>query len=74
MLEDWKRASLGRTGISLGRLGLASGYGADRRCVEMGFERGVNYFYWGTFRRDSFGEGLRALRPQREKFVLVIQS
>src|SRR5512144_2848932 len=40
----------------------------------MAFERGVNYFYWGSFRRDSFGEGLRQLRPQREKFVLVVQS
>jgi aryl-alcohol dehydrogenase-like predicted oxidoreductase len=74
MSDDWKRSRLGRKGISVGRLGLSSGYGADHRCVEMGFERGVNYFYWGSFRRDSFGEGLRALRPQREKFVLVIQS
>lgn len=65
---------LGRTGVPVGRIGLASGYGADQRCVRLGFERGVNYFYWGTFRRDSFGEGLRELHSQREKFVLVIQS
>jgi aryl-alcohol dehydrogenase-like predicted oxidoreductase len=74
MTYDWKRSTLGRTGISVGRIGLAAGYGADQHCVELGFERGVNYFYWGTFRRDSFGEGLRNLRSQREKFVLVIQS
>lgn len=40
----------------------------------MAYEHGVNYFYWGSFRRDSFGEGLRVLRSQREKWVLVIQS
>lgn len=60
--------------MPVARLGLAAGYGADQRCVELGFERGVNYFYWGTFRRDSFGEGLRNLHSQREKFVLVVQS
>jgi aryl-alcohol dehydrogenase-like predicted oxidoreductase len=74
MSENWKQGTLGRTGLPVGRIGLASGYGADQRCVEMGFERGVNYFYWGTFRRDSFGEGLRGLRQQRDRFTLVIQS
>ncbi len=74
MADSWKQGTLGRTGTTVGRIGLACGYGADQRCVEMGFDRGVNYFYWGTFRRDSFGEGLRALRSQRDKFVLVIQS
>src|SRR5438270_13493068 len=72
--DTWKQGTLGRTGRSVGRLGLAAGYGADQRCVEMAFERGANYFYWGTFRRDSFAEGLRALRSQRDQFVLVIQS
>jgi len=70
----WARTTLGRTGRAVGKLGLGSGYGADQRCVEMAFERGMNYFYWGTFRRDSYGEGLRALRSKREDFVLVVQS
>lgn len=72
--SNWMQGTLGRTGRPVGRLGLASGYGADQRCVEMAFERGANYFYWGTFRRDSFGEGLRALHNRREHFVLVIKS
>src|SRR6266704_830052 len=74
LVNSWKHATLGRTGKIVGRIGLASGYGADQRCVEMAFERGANYFYWGTFRRDSFAEGLRALRSRRDEFVLVIQS
>jgi aryl-alcohol dehydrogenase-like predicted oxidoreductase len=74
MSDSWKQSFLGRTGISVGRVGLAAGYGADQRCVELGFERGVNYFYWGTFRRDSFADGLRNLRSRRDEFVLVVQS
>jgi len=73
-MSDWKQAVLGRTGRTVGRLALSASYGADDRCVRMGFERGVNYLYWGSIRKSSFGAGLRELRPQREKFVLVIQS
>jgi aryl-alcohol dehydrogenase-like predicted oxidoreductase len=42
--------------------------------LERAFERGVNYIYWGTRRTDSFGAALQRLRPQRDRFVLVIQS
>jgi aryl-alcohol dehydrogenase-like predicted oxidoreductase len=34
----------------------------------------VNYIFWGSRRSDSFGAALKRLRPQRERFVLVIQS
>jgi aryl-alcohol dehydrogenase-like predicted oxidoreductase len=73
-MNDWTHTTLGRTGLQVGRLGLASGYGADEACVRSAFDHGLNYFYWGTFRRSSFGNGLRALRSQRDRFVLVIQS
>src|SRR5215813_6491343 len=66
--------TLGRTGRAVGQLGLASSYGADDRCVAMAFDAGVNYFYWGTFRRGAFGKGLRALRHSRERLVITIQS
>jgi hypothetical protein len=39
---------LGRTGLSVGRLGLASGYKAPTAAIEEAFERGCNYFTWGT--------------------------
>ena len=39
---------LGRTGLKVGRLGLASGYGAPAEAFEEGFERGCNYWTWGT--------------------------
>lgn len=73
-LMSFDRATLGRTGVEVGRLGLASSYGAPASAVEQAFDHGVNYFYWGSFRRGSFGEGLRALAPKRDRFLLVTQS
>jgi aryl-alcohol dehydrogenase-like predicted oxidoreductase len=65
---------LGRTGIIAGRIGLASGYGCPGEAVERAFDLGLNYFYWGSIRRDSFAKGLRHLMPRRDQFALVIQS
>ena len=65
---------MGKTGWKVSRLGLASSYGADERCVQMAFERGVNYLYWGSMRTAQFGAGLRSLRSRRDEFRLVIQS
>jgi aryl-alcohol dehydrogenase-like predicted oxidoreductase len=73
-MSDWKTAVLGRTNRKVGRLGLAASDGADERCVELAFERGINYFYWGSMRKASFGAGLRNLRSRRDSFLLVIQS
>ena len=40
---------LGKTGLKTGRLGIASSYGAPARSLEEAFEKGCNYFTWGTF-------------------------
>jgi predicted aldo/keto reductase-like oxidoreductase len=72
--KAFQRATLGRTSLRVGRLGVAASYGVPAMAVERAFEEGVNYFYWGTFRRGGFGEAIRHLAPQRDRFVLVIQS
>src|SRR5262245_47502450 len=69
-----EKRTLGRTGIEAGRLGMAASYGIPTAAVERAFERGVNYLYWGTFRRGPFGQALRNLKPQRDRMVLVLQS
>lgn len=77
MNADWRSpVTLGRTGLAVGRLGVASSYGVPADALEMGFERGVNYLYWGSARRERFGAGIRRLmRGQgREKLVVVLQS
>ena len=69
-----ERRILGRTGLEVGRLGMAASFGVPARAVEQAFDRGVNYLYWGSFRRGPFGQALRNLRPQRDRMVLVLQS
>jgi predicted aldo/keto reductase-like oxidoreductase len=44
-----EKITLGRTGLSAGRLGISSSFGAPAAAFEGAFERGCNYFTWGTF-------------------------
>jgi len=39
---------LGRTGLKVGRMGIASGYWAPAKTIEEAFERGCNYMTRGT--------------------------
>ena len=66
---------LGRSGIEVGRLGVASGYGAPSAAFEEAFEKGCNYFYWGSFRRSNMGVAIKniSVRGEREKLVVVVQ-
>jgi aryl-alcohol dehydrogenase-like predicted oxidoreductase len=67
---------LGRTTLRVGRLGVASGYWAPTEALEEAFERGCNYFTWGTVVK-GFSPHLRqALRNivgkgQRDRLVLA---
>ena len=74
MMIDWSHATLGRTAREVGRLGIAASFGVPASGVEMSFDRGINYVYWGTFRRPQFGQALRNLKPRRDQMFLVIQS
>jgi aryl-alcohol dehydrogenase-like predicted oxidoreductase len=67
---------LGRTGLKVGRLGVAGGYGAPAAAFEEAFERGCNYFYWGSLRRAGMAQAIKNLcgRGKRGELVIVIQS
>src|SRR5258708_20076438 len=69
-----EQRTLGRTGLKAGPIGMAASFGVPAAAVERAFERGVNYLYWGSFRRGPFGQALRNLKPQRDRMVLVLQS
>jgi aryl-alcohol dehydrogenase-like predicted oxidoreductase len=65
----------GRTDTMVSPLGLGSSYGLSGEDVERAFERGVNFFLWGSRRRASFGEGLRRLaQAHRSEMVVAIQT
>lgn len=66
--------TLGRTGLVSGPLGMSASYGMPAEAMQLAFEHGMNYFYWGSFRRESFAQGLRLLRPHRPRVILLIQS
>ena len=69
--------ALGRTGLKVGRLGVASGYGAPTAAILEAFERGCNYWTWGTVVK-GFAALLReaiktvAGRGQRDRLVLAM--
>ncbi len=43
--------------------------------LELAYDHGINYFYWGSIRRRGFGRGIQNLaRRGREKIVVAIQS
>lgn len=73
MAEKFKPRMLGKTGFTVGPLGMASSYGVGARGVEEAFERGVNYFYWGWARRAGMRNGLRTLcKNYRDKIFITI--
>ncbi|MCC6527004.1 MAG: aldo/keto reductase [Polyangiaceae bacterium] len=66
---------LGRTDLTVKRLGLAASYGATDKDVERAFERGIDFFYWGSARRPAFGAGLKRLGARaRSRLTVVVQS
>jgi predicted aldo/keto reductase-like oxidoreductase len=70
-------AILGRTGLKVGRLGIASGYGAPPEALEEAFERGCNYFTWGTVVKGYSPRLRQALKNivakgQRDRLVLAM--
>ena len=75
MSDWWKRVTLGGTGLSVSRVGLGSSYGIGRTDVEYAFERGLNFFMWGTSRRPGFGKGVKAVcAKDREGAVVALQT
>jgi aryl-alcohol dehydrogenase-like predicted oxidoreductase len=78
MAPTWNasdRVELGSSGLRCSRIGLGSSYGLGERGVERAFDAGINYFYWGSYRRGGFGRGVRNLAQHaRDELVIVVQS
>jgi aryl-alcohol dehydrogenase-like predicted oxidoreductase len=70
-----ERTTLGRTGLSVSRIGLAGGYGVPGPAVEKAYrEYGINYFYWVS-RKTGMRDALRSLSPtHRDDMVVAVQS
>jgi predicted aldo/keto reductase-like oxidoreductase len=71
--------TMGRTGLKAGRLGIASGYWAPVKAIEEAFERGCNYFTWGTVVKGFSPHMREALRNiiakgRRDQLILAMFS
>lgn len=75
MSERWSPVRLGRTSLEVVPLGVASAYGLPGREVERAFERGIDFFYWGSIRTADFGAALRRIGARdRDRIKVVVQS
>lgn len=72
-----QKITLGRTGLEAGRLGIASSFGAPSGAYEEAFERGCNYFTWGTVikgRSSQMGEAIRNICSKGKRDNLVLST
>lgn len=70
-----ERVTLGRSGLRVSKLGLGSSFRAPAASYLEAFERGVNYFYWGSIRRSLMAGAIREIsRQKREEICVVLQS
>jgi predicted aldo/keto reductase-like oxidoreductase len=67
---------LGGTGLKVGALGVSASYGAPAEAFEEAFERGCNYFYWGSRRKNGMRKAIMNICQQgkREELVVLLQS
>ena len=72
-----RATTLGRSGLEVGRLGISSSFGAPAAAYEEAFERGCNYFTWGTFvrgRSRPMGSAIRNIiaAGKRDRLVVAV--
>ena len=71
----FERVTLGRTGLSVSPIGIASSYGTNEAMVEEAVDRGVNYLYWGAQKTQQMGRGIqRVVRRKRDDLVIVAHT
>ena len=67
--------TLGASGLEVSKMGIGADAGIPARALEWAFERGINYFYWGSRRRPGMKEAIRKLAAsRREKMVIALQT
>jgi len=71
-----ERVRLGRSGLTVGPLGVAGGYGVEASAIREAVDRGCNYLYHGSRRADGMTRAIRELvaAGRRDELVIVLQS
>lgn len=70
------RVTLGRSALQVCPLAVSGGYGVDERSLLRAFDRGVNYWYHGSFFRPGMTAAVREIvgSGRRDQLVVVLQS
>lgn len=75
MSFGWDKVVLGRSGLRVGRIGIGTSSGLTPGDVEEAVDRGINYLYWGSLRKEAFGKAIRHVaKRRRDDVVIVVQS
>jgi aryl-alcohol dehydrogenase-like predicted oxidoreductase len=75
MNDFGETTTLGASGLQVKKMGIGADAGISARALEWAFERGINFFYWGSRRRPGMKEAIRKLaQKQREKMVIALQT
>ena len=71
-----ERVTLGRSGLVVGPLGVAGGYGVDSAAIRRAVDRGCTYLYHGSRRAPGMRTAVRELvaAGRRDELVVVLQS
>jgi aryl-alcohol dehydrogenase-like predicted oxidoreductase len=71
-----ERVTLGRSGLTVGPLGVAGGYGVEAAAIRRAVDRGCTYLYHGSRREQGMRSAIRELKAagRRDELVVVLQS
>lgn len=76
MPQFQQHVTLGRSGLSVGRLGVSGGYGVGTAALRRAFDAGVTYFYHGSKRAPGMATAIREIAAAggRDRLVVLLQS
>jgi len=77
MKNENQTRTLGSTGLTVGRLGVASSYGAPAEAFEKAFDKGCNYFVFGSGRRRAgMKQAIKSIcdKGHRDKLVIAFHN
>lgn len=68
----YEQLSLANTGLKSARLGIGTAYGLKAKDLVWAVENGINYIFWGSFKRGTVPKAIQMLGPsKRDKVILV---
>ncbi|MFC1885057.1 aldo/keto reductase [Thermodesulfobacteriota bacterium] len=75
-MDFFQKRKLGQTDLMVGPLGVAASFGAETEAFEEAFEKGCNYFYWGSMRKSGMANAIMNIcgKGKRDELAVVIQT